>query len=64
MNYHGAQPFSATQPLPALAGSADSSVVQAVDYVAQLEKLGQLRDAGVLTDEEFQSKKVEILRRI
>jgi hypothetical protein len=35
-----------------------------VDYVAQLEKLGQLRDAGVLTDEEFQAKKIEMLRRI
>jgi hypothetical protein len=28
---------------------------------AQLEKLGQLRDAGVLTDEEFAAQKARIL---
>ncbi|TQF66518.1 SHOCT domain-containing protein [Rhodococcus spelaei] len=30
----------------------------------QLAKLGQLRDAGVLTDDEFAAKKVEILARM
>jgi hypothetical protein len=28
---------------------------------AQLEKLGQLRDAGVLTDEQFAAQKARIL---
>jgi Short C-terminal domain len=30
----------------------------------QIEKLAHLRDAGALTDEEFQAKKTEILGRI
>ena len=29
--------------------------------MAELEKLGQLRDSGVLTEEEFQAKKKQIL---
>jgi hypothetical protein len=36
----------------------------APDYVHQLTQLGQLRDAGVLTDEEFQAKKAELLARM
>lgn len=35
-----------------------------VDPVAQIKQLGELRDTGVLTDEEFASKKAEILSRI
>jgi hypothetical protein len=31
------------------------------DMLAQLEKLGQLRDAGVLTDDEFAAQKAKIL---
>jgi hypothetical protein len=34
------------------------------DPIEQLRKLGELRDARVLTDEEFQAKKAEILGRI
>src|SRR6266508_2385163 len=30
----------------------------------QLRKLGDLRDAGVLTDEEFETKKAELLARL
>jgi hypothetical protein len=29
----------------------------------QLRKLGELRDAGVLTDEEFETKKAQLLGR-
>lgn len=32
------------------------------DSLDQLQKLGQLRESGVLTDEEFEAKKAEILR--
>lgn len=42
------------QPLQAAAPSED-------DQMAQLEKLGQLRDQGILTDEEFTAKKKQIL---
>lgn len=31
------------------------------DQFAQLEKLGQLRDQGILTDQEFDAKKKQIL---
>lgn len=34
------------------------------DPVEQLKGLGQLRDAGILTDEEFAAKKDEVLRRM
>ena len=30
-------------------------------YLAELEKLGELRDKGIITDEEFEVKKKEIL---
>ena len=30
----------------------------------QLEVLGRLRESGVLTDEEFEEKKAELLKRI
>ena len=30
----------------------------------QLKKLGELRDAGVLTEEEFEKKKAELLDRL
>ena len=34
------------------------------DVLEQLRKLGELRDAGVLTDAEFATKKAELLGRI
>jgi Short C-terminal domain len=40
-------------PAPAGAGSED--------FVAQLEQLASLRDAGILTEEEFAAKKAQIL---
>lgn len=30
----------------------------------QIERLGELRDKGFVTDEEFQAKKVELLKKI
>lgn len=35
-----------------------------VDPLATLERLGKLKDAGVITEEEFQAKKAEILGRL
>ncbi|MFE4950159.1 DUF2510 domain-containing protein [Leifsonia sp. NPDC056665] len=40
------------------------AVTTTPDHVAQLHQLAQLRDAGILTDDEFASKKQEILSRI
>ncbi len=31
------------------------------DYVAELEKLAQLKNQGIITEEEFQAKKAQIL---
>jgi hypothetical protein len=61
----------AAQP-PALAQAPSSdAIVEAdvvpqptVDPISQLKELGALRDAGILTEEEFPSKKAEILSRI
>jgi hypothetical protein len=35
-----------------------------VDVLAQIKQLGELRDTGVLTDEEFAAKKAELLERL
>ena len=35
--------------------------IQNVDYADQLKKLAELRDAGILSEEEFQAKKTDIL---
>jgi hypothetical protein len=35
-----------------------------IDVAAQIQKLADLKDNGVLTDEEFQTKKTELLSRI
>ncbi|MEL7408428.1 MAG: DUF697 domain-containing protein [Cyanobacteria bacterium J06558_2] len=37
---------------------------QAADVYQTLEKLGQLRDQGILTEEEFQAKKKQLLDRL
>jgi hypothetical protein len=49
------------RPTPAAPTPVEDS---SSDPLRQLEKLGQLRDAGVLTREEFDAKKAEILSRI
>jgi hypothetical protein len=38
--------------------------VQSVSVADELKKLAELRDAGILTDTEFQTKKVELLKRM
>ncbi|WP_104087929.1 DUF4429 domain-containing protein [Arthrobacter sp. GMC3] len=39
-------------------------VAAAPDVMGQLQQLGQLRDAGVVTAEEFEAKKAELLNRL
>ncbi|TCO45200.1 putative oligomerization/nucleic acid binding protein [Kribbella antiqua] len=56
----------------ALRTAIESAIVQrsnppvspAPDNLAQLKQLGELRDAGVLSDDEFNAKKSEILGRM
>jgi hypothetical protein len=45
---------TAGAPAPAPAALSD-------DVYEQLKKLGELRDAGILTDEEFNAKKTQLL---
>jgi Short C-terminal domain len=49
--YMAASPPAQAPPAPA----------PAADPVEQLEKLGELRDKGVLTEEEFQEQKAKVL---
>ena len=41
--------------------AAPPAAAPAADPVEQLEKLGKLRDNGVLTEEEFQAEKAKLL---
>jgi hypothetical protein len=57
-----AAPASTPQPAgapPAEPGTANEAFSD--DAYEQLKKLGELREAGILTDEEFQAKKAQIL---
>jgi hypothetical protein len=46
------------------AASQTPAAVVAPDAMEQLRKLGELHQAGILTEEEFQAKKSELLRRL
>lgn len=46
------------------AAPATAPAAAAVDPVEQLKKLAELRDAGVLTSEEFEAKKADLMGRI
>lgn len=43
---------------------ASAAALVAINPMEQLKTLGELRDAGVVTDEEFASKKAELLARL
>ena len=48
------EPAQAAEPAPAPATSEP-------EYVGELERLAQLRDQSILTDDEFEAKKKQIL---
>jgi hypothetical protein len=50
-----AEAAPAAPAAPAAAGGGSD------DYMEELQKLASLRDAGILTDEEFNAKKAQIL---
>ncbi|SFD88593.1 SHOCT domain-containing protein [Roseivivax sediminis] len=52
------------RPGPDPARAAPGAVGSAGDVFAALEKLGALRDKGILSEEEFAAKKAELLARI
>lgn len=51
-----AQVAAPPPPPPAAAAAPDMN-----ESLAQLKQLGELRDAGILTDAEFEAKKTQIL---
>ena len=48
-------------PAPQQAAPAPAAPAAAPDYVAELEKLAQLRDQGVITADDFEAKKKQLL---
>ena len=48
----------------AQAAPAAAVGVKAEDVMATLEKLGDLKSKGILTQEEFDSKKAELLKKL
>lgn len=48
----------------AVAAAAGSAGVKAEDVMATLEKLGELKTKGILTQEEFDAKKAELLKKL
>ncbi len=59
----------ATAPAPAAAPAANPappsvSGLSGADIADQLKNLGELHATGILTDEEFQAKKTELLKRL
>jgi hypothetical protein len=59
----GTHPSQAPQDLAAVAPARAAAAPQA-DVMVQLSKLADLKTAGVLTDDEFSQKKVELLARL
>jgi hypothetical protein len=51
--YEQQMQMQAPAPAPAAAGEPD--------YMAEIEKLGQLKAQGIITEEEFQAKKKQVL---
>ncbi len=45
-------------------GTTPDSATTTVDVADQIKKLADLRDQGILTDDEFQTKKTDLLRRM
>jgi membrane protease subunit (stomatin/prohibitin family) len=49
---------------PQSAEAAPAAAVKPDDVMATLEKLGELKTKGILTQEEFDAKKAELLKKL
>ncbi|WP_225782116.1 SPFH domain-containing protein [Xenophilus sp. Marseille-Q4582] len=58
----GLNPNAAAQA--AVVATAPAATVSADEVIATLEKLGELKAKGILTQEEFDSKKAELLKKL
>ncbi len=52
---------SREEPAEAAAAAPAPAAAPEPEYVGELERLSQLRDQGILSDEEFEAKKKQIL---
>ena len=52
------------QGSPSQAAQATAAAIKPEDVMATLEKLGELKAKGILTDEEFSAKKAELLKKL
>jgi hypothetical protein len=57
-------PMASTHPAAAPPPEPDMTAAQATDIVTTLERLAELRHKGILSEEEFATKKAELLRRL
>ncbi len=55
---------SAPEPAPAASGGGDTWRSDPASVIDAIERLGALRQSGVLTEEEFAAKKAELLARL
>ncbi len=56
------EPTSVGDPSPAQTGPSPPSSPPTTELLDHLERLGRLRDSGVLTEDEFQAQKARLLR--
>jgi Short C-terminal domain len=59
-----ARPRSGPTPADTASAPPAARIIQTPDPLDQIERLGSLRDRGLITDEEFESKKRELLDRM
>ena len=57
----GAKEDFSSRQQPAQAAASAPPAAPEPEYVGELERLAQLRQRGILTDEEFEAKKKQIL---
>ncbi len=55
---------AASAPIVVQVAAPEAAAPAAADPLEQLKKLGELRDAGILSEEEFAAKKADILGRM
>jgi hypothetical protein len=57
----GAKEDFSSRQQPAQAAASAPPAAPEPEYVGELERLAQLRDQGILSDEEFEAKKKQVL---
>jgi hypothetical protein len=55
------QQMAAQQPQPVYAAPAPAAAPSQTEVIAQLKSLAELRDQGILTEEEFAAQKAKLL---